>query len=131
MQPTDQPIDNDAREIALPQGSDLNVVALAVLAFFSLGLWLGVVGQLVFYVPRSQDLFDEFKMKLPSMTDLVIRHFWWMVPGLIVATLAACLVSRSRLAWLVLLLALPIFLNVVIFFSMYLPTQALLEGLNK
>ena len=131
MQPTDKPLDDDFHDAAAPQGSDVPVILMAVLGFFALCLWLGVAWQMFFYVPQSWQLFDEYKMRLPTMAELVIGHFWWLVPIVILATLAACLASRSKLAWLFLLLALPILLNVVIFFSMYLPTQALLEGLNR
>jgi hypothetical protein len=128
MQPTDRSFDDNMQAT---RAADLNLVVVCVLGSLSVCLWLGVAWQLLFYVPQSARLFDEFKLKLPLMADTVIAHFWWITPALILVTLAICLASRSKIAWAILLFALPILLNMVVFYSMHLPTQALLEALNR
>jgi ABC-type phosphate transport system permease subunit len=123
-----------------PNGDDLDIsvtprevdwVVFGVGVCFSVLVWLAVLWQLVFYLPKCHRTFDAFNMKLPEATVLVIHHAWWTVPVSVLVTLAVCLATRSRWAWLVLMIALPIVLNVVIFLSMYWPQQMLLEALAR
>jgi ABC-type polysaccharide/polyol phosphate export permease len=114
-----------------PRRTDWALAFWVVSGLFSFLLWVSLIVQLSVYVPRSEKMFDDFKMKLPHATVVTIHHAWWIVPALIVATLAVCLIARSRWCWLVLLLALPLALNVFVFLSMFLPQQMLLEALGR
>lgn len=114
-----------------PRKFDWAMACISLVAFFSFIFWFGVLTQLAFYVPSSRRLFDDFKMRTPLATDLVLHHWWWLIPGLIVASVAVCLATRSRWAWFFFLIVLPLALNVLIFVSMFWPTHLLLEGLRR
>ena len=114
-----------------PRKFDWATACIAGVCFFSFMLWIGVAGQYLFYVPRSQRLFDDFKMMVPLSTELVFHHSWWLIPTLILATLVVCLATRSRWSWLLLLIVLPLAINAFVFVSMFLPTEALLDALRR
>lgn len=127
MQPTDPNLDQPA-----PAASPPDLLLIGVSGVVSFLLWLPVVAQLVFVVPRFERTFGEFKMKLPLLTELVIHHSRWAVPAIAIAALLVCisLGRRSRWPWLVLLFLLPLVINVLIGVSLYFPYMELLDGLG-
>ncbi len=105
------------------------MVVCGVLSFL---LWLAVVAQLVFIVPRSEGVFGDFKMKMPLLTEWVIHHSRWAVPAIAITALLVCisLGRRSPWPWLFLLLLLPLVINVLVGASLYFPYMELLDGLG-
>jgi heme/copper-type cytochrome/quinol oxidase subunit 2 len=126
MHSADLPMDHASQPPAAPR----NLLLMVIWGALSLILWLGVAGQMVFIVPRFEKLFADFKMKTPLMTQWVIVDFWWVVPAFAVAVLLACLATRSRWAWLFLLILLPVIVNALIGVSLCFPYMDLLEGLG-
>ena len=124
----DLQLDHIPASAALPHDPLLIVVA----GLLSMLLWLTVVGQLVFFVPRVEQLFVEFRMKMPWLTQHVIHDCRWAVPAVTIATFVACIAlgKRSRWAWPFLLILLPFLINVLVGVSLYFPYMALLDGLS-
>ena len=56
-----------------PPAQSSNPLLLVVADVLSSLLWLGVIWQLVVFVPRCERLFGEFRMKLPMVTVWVIN----------------------------------------------------------
>jgi cytochrome bd-type quinol oxidase subunit 2 len=123
-QETHLPLDRTPAPTALPRDPLLIMVA----GLLSMLLWLTVVGQLVFLVPRMERLFGEFKM--PLLTEWVIHDSRWAVPAVTIATLLVCIAlgKRSRWAWPFLLILLPLIINVLVGVSLYFPYMELVEG---
>lgn len=112
-----------------PAPNPLLLVVSGVLSFL---LWLPVVGQLVFIVPRCERSLGEFKMKLPLLTEWVIRDSRWAVPAITIVTLLVCIGfgRRSPWPWVFLLFLLPLVINVVVGTSLLIPFMGLIEGLG-
>jgi hypothetical protein len=93
--------------------------------------WLAVVGELVL-LPRLERQYRDFGIKLPLLTEMVLRHSRWAVPTLTLAALLVCigLGSRSPWLWVFLLLLLPLVLNLVVGVGLFFPYMVLLDGLG-
>ena len=126
----DLPLGNTPQQPAAPPTSGPNILAIAVLAFFSLALWLAVAFQFVFIAPRFEKLFADFKLKIPWATERVIFDGWWIAPACLVAALLLCVARQSRWTGIILLVVLPLVINLLIIMSLYLPYAALVEGLG-
>jgi type II secretory pathway component PulF len=115
-----------------PAASPPNLLLMVVSGVLSFLLWLAVVVQFVFLVPRFERLFGEFKMKMPLLTEWVIHHSRWAVPAIAITALLVCisLGRRSRWPWLFLLFLLPLVINVLVGVSLYFPYMVLLDGLE-
>src|SRR5688500_3203683 len=87
--------------------SQLSLRFAGIVIAFSTLLWLTVGFQTLFLVPRFDTLFDEFRMALPWITELVLRRSWWLAPGLIAASILACALVRFRWVWGMVLIVLP------------------------
>lgn len=126
-QEADLPLEHTPAPSAMPSYLLLMVVS----GVLSVLLWLGVVGQLVFLVPRFERLFGEFKMKVPLLTEWVIRDSRWAVPAVTFAAFLVCigLGRRTPWPWLFLLLLLPLVINGLVGVSLYFPFMELHEGL--
>jgi hypothetical protein len=124
-QAADLPMQDFPRQRALPSGLFFSI-ALGV----STLLWLVVVGQMVFIVPGFKRMFADFGMKAPIMTDLVMHDLWWLAPLFAVGAFSISMLTRSRWVWILLLIVLPLLVNGLVAVSLYLPYQALLDGLG-
>src|SRR5438552_2340571 len=125
-QGADLPSDHTPAQAAPPPNLLLMVVA-GILSFL---LWLAVIGQIVILVPRDERLFGEFGMKVPLLTEWVIRDSRWAVPAITIAAFVVCIGfgRRSPWPWLFLLLLLPLVINVFVGVSLYFPYMEMLEG---
>ena len=126
----DLPLGKIPQQPGAPPTSGPSILVIAVLGFFSLPLWLGIVFQLVFIAPRFEKLFADFKLKIPWAAERVIFDAWWIAPACLVAVLLLCVARQSRWAGLILLVVLPLVINVLIITSLYLPYTALVEALG-
>ena len=126
-QDAELPLDRKPDPAAPPR----SLLLIAMAGIVSVLLWLAVVGQFVFMVPRFERILAEFHMKPPLLTEWVIRDSRWAVPAITLAAFLVCigLGRRSRWPWLFLLIALPFILNVLVCVSIYVPSMELLEGL--
>jgi hypothetical protein len=113
----------------VPSSSAPNYLAYGVIAVASAILWLAVAAELMILAPKSQRLFDDFKIAIPWATDLVIHHFWWAVPAIAIAALGGCFAIRKQWAWNAALLVLPLLFNLIIIVSLYFPMLFLLDDL--
>ncbi len=109
-----------------------NLIMFVLAGVLSFLLWLAVAVQLLVLVPRCERLFSDFRMKLPMVTERVIRDSRWAVPAVALATLIVCLAlgRRSHWPWLVLLLLLPLVVNVLVGASLLIPYMELLTALD-
>jgi hypothetical protein len=107
-----------------------NVVVVVVAAVCSAWLWETVAFQIVFVVPRFERLFAEFGLRLPWMTERVIRDAWWIALVCLIVLLFGCMGQRTRRFGFVLLVLVPLALNLLIIVSLYLPYTALVEALG-
>jgi hypothetical protein len=118
---------------AAPKPSATNprlVVVRVIAACVGVLLWGGVGWQVFVVVPRMARVFQEFQVRPPLLAQLIVHHSWWIVLALFVLTSLGVVAARSRLSWVVLLVVLPLFLNVVIGLSISSPYFQLLEGLS-
>jgi hypothetical protein len=118
-----------------PAASPSNPLLFVVSGVLSFLLWLSVIGQLVFMVPRFERVFGEFRMKMSLMmvlTEWVIRDSRWAVPAITIGTLLVGigLGRRSPWPWLFLLFLLPLVINVLVGVSLFYLHMELLEGLE-
>ena len=115
-----------------PPAPPLNPLLMVVSFVLSFLLWLTVVCQYVFIVPRVERLFGDFRMKLPWLTEQVLHHYRWAVPAITVAAFLVCIAlgRRSSWPWLFLLILLPLIINVLVGVSLYFPNMELLDGLS-
>ena len=106
------------------------IIAIVIGGAFGLVLWVTVGFQTFFIIPRFEKVFTEFRMKLPYMTEYVIRDTWWLAPVLLVGVLLLCVSARTRWAGIILLIVVPLIINLVIVAGLYFPYVALAEGLG-
>ena len=125
----DLPLDHVSQPSA-PPARGPSIFAIAVASIFALVFWLFVAFQALFIVPRVEKTFLEFKMKLPLMTEWVMRDLWWFASASLIASILFCIIPRSRWIALIVLVALPLVLNLLIIASLYFPYTALMEGLG-
>jgi hypothetical protein len=85
---------------------------------------------MTFFAPRTESLMLSFKMRLPVMTEVLMRQSWWMLPVVAIIAFLFCLGIRKRWAWNFSLIVLPLLLNVFVLVSLYLPTMELAIGLQ-
>jgi hypothetical protein len=119
----DQPLPGNST----PPGRNVVVVIYAVCSAL---LWLTVAFQIVFIVPRFERIFTEFGLRLPWMTERVIRDAWWIALVCLIVLLFGCMGQRTRRFGIVLLVVVPLALNLLILVSLYLPYTALVEALG-
>ena len=108
-------------------------------------LWAGVLFILVFVVPRFARTFDEFGLRLPAITLLVIRlsfaatAYWYCFVLLGTAALVGDLIFLLMLGKAgltvqtiagVLLAALPLLCGALVMLSIWVPWNDLIEGLQ-
>jgi hypothetical protein len=105
-------------------------VAIVVAAVFGTLLWFTVAFQVLFIVPRFDKVFADFRLKLPLMTEWVIRDTWWFSLGCLLVVLSLCISRRSRWAGIILLVVVPLIINLIIVAGLYFPYVALAEGLG-
>ena len=100
-----------------------------------------------FMVPPYKGIFRDFKMRLPWITEAVIRIsdwfriYWYILPFVIVAVLAldggvVFLLGQAgrrklRIAWLVLPIPLAVLLGLLVVVSLVLPLHQLVEALSQ
>lgn len=124
--PADLPLSNAPQEQAAPLSG---VVAFAIAGGFSLLLWLAVLFQTVFIVPFFAKTFLDFKMKLPLVTEFVLRDMWWFSLACLVPSIGFAVVMRPRWIGLSVLVLTPLAINLLIMLGVYFPYAELLEGL--
>jgi type II secretory pathway component PulF len=129
------------------QKSPFSVVTLLLVGLFLL-LCLGLVGQVFFVVPAYEKTFEDFRMRLPVVTEMAILvariavNYWVLsVPVIFAAIALACWLSylvrhRSNIRWLcvlwfVLLIGVPAVANATLWTALWLPYKRLEEGLRK
>ena len=116
------------------------------------GVWflfcLVFVAQLLFVVPSFERQFEDFRMRVPFVTEMAILasrfawKYWFLwIPALILAAGLAGWLSylvRHRsdrrwlgAAWFVLLMGMPLIANATVWGSMWVPMRRLHEGLAK
>jgi type IV pilus assembly protein PilC len=117
------------------------LVGIAVL------LWGAFLGTLLFFVPRFERTFAEFKLRLPHATAVTLDASRWMVkywyvlvlmaiPGLPTAVALSHLVRRSAstrwlaVLWFILLLGVPLAGQVYVWCSILIPYADLVEALG-
>lgn len=83
------PLPSDRTPAPAPQPR--NPVVIVAVGILSVLLWLAVAVQLVIFVPKAERLFDEFKMKVPALTEWVIAYGRWHVPAIACFVLLACI----------------------------------------
>jgi hypothetical protein len=122
------------------------VVTIAVIVLAALS-WGAVLFQLVFIVPYFERRFAEFRLRLPSATEMVIAlsrpcsEYPYLVPVVFVLGVVAIAVPtwliRHRLrtrglgvVWCVAMLVVPLLAVLVVWYSCYLPYTKLLEALE-
>src|SRR5437763_647561 len=112
-----------------PPTSGPGIVAIVIAAVSASILWAMVAFQILFVAPRCAKIFDDFRLKLPLVTEWVIRDAWWLAPVFLIGVLALCVSARTRWAGIVLLVIVPIILNLIMGAGLYFPYIALMEGL--
>ena len=110
----------------LSGGTLILFVASALFASFA---WLGIWFQMMFFVPRVAATFNEFKMKMPYLTELLMDQLWWIFPAALVVAILIGFAVRKRWAWAFLMIVLPLWLNIIVLVCLFLPTMQLLIGL--
>lgn len=127
----DCPVDNASPQADLPRRdvSRSRAIVVTVIAA-SAFLWLLAIFQMLFVVPRFEKTFAEFRMRVPYVTEIVIRHGTWFVPVCLLMAIAVCWMRRSNLMWVLLLVLLPFFLNLVVAGSYYFPYRALASAMG-
>jgi type II secretory pathway component PulF len=123
-------------------------VVTALLVAAGAALWLALWGQLMVLTPATKRRFDDFGLKVPAATELVLGlgawawDNWWLV---VPAVLAAAVVCGGVLGWLrhrrgwtaaVSVLAALMLVglaagNLIVAASLLLPEAKLREGLAK
>jgi ABC-type polysaccharide/polyol phosphate export permease len=128
MNDTSLPLPHSSEPIA-PRSSPALIVVTGVL---SMVLWMTVIAQLVVFIPKFERLTSEFRIKLPLLTEWIVRDARWAVPALAVVVLLGCIAfgRRSSWPWLFLLILLPLVIDIVVGLSIYFPYMELLEGLE-
>ena len=110
--------------------------------------WVVALLYLLIFAPRQKQVFEDFKMKLPWLTELVIDlsdfvneflivPLFLLVVFLAVDTAILFVLRRKRALvvltwpWFILMLLVPIATVVLCWLGMYLPMIDLFEGLSK
>jgi type II secretory pathway component PulF len=97
-------------------------------------LWLTAAFQLLVIVPRFEKLFMDFKMKLPLLTEWLIRDAWWGAPaGLAFWTsigIALCFSRRTRWLGLTLVVVAPLLFNLLVFLGICIPYVELVKAIG-
>ena len=133
---------------AEPTPSQRSLLLTLTLVGASFLLTLALLGQLLMVVPTYERNFEDFRMRLPVVTEMTIAatrfavKFWFLlIPCMFVAFGLAGLVSyliRHRFnqqwlsaIWFLLLLGLPVLANATLWAALWLPYKRLEEGLRK
>src|SRR6266545_1849362 len=93
-------------------------------------IWLFVLLQMLFVVPRFQKLYGDFRMRVPMNTQLIMDHAWWLAAIVMLASFLLCVPVRSRWGWLILLLGVPKIANLSIFLNLWVPYLRVLQMLE-
>jgi len=111
-------------------------------------LWCVLVVTFLLFVPVMKRKFDEFGLKLPMATELVIdvsmwaADYWWcVIPGVVPFALILGFLTylvrvhvRSlllRMVWTFFLIGVPVLCLIFVWLSLWLPWLKLQEGLRK
>jgi type II secretory pathway component PulF len=109
-------------------------------------LWLALPIQLIVTVPKFKRVFDDFGMKLPDLTLVVVDvsmwfvDYWWVIAPAFLAGLVALVGigflcrNRSRRAfwgWFLLTAGPAVLLNLLVLYAVESPYMALMEGLSR
>src|SRR5262249_22719854 len=110
-------------------------------------LWFAFLLVMVFVVPAQKKTFDDFGLKVPWVTQVVVdmsmlfSDLWWVffplfVAGAIVAALVTFFVHRTNSSallalWLLLLIGHPLVLNGLVATSLVQVRTKLAEGMSK
>ncbi len=94
--PTEVPSDHPPCAVACRRGTRLPV---AVSVALPVGLWMLLLLWVIFPVPRYQELFDDFGVRVPVVTELVFRVAA-VVRQWPVATLGLLAILMAMDAWL-------------------------------
>lgn len=111
-------------------------IAISVLLGVSWVLWSTVAWEVFFLVPAIHRVFNDFRMRIPWLTELVLLHAWWFVPAYAFLTLLVCIGlvyfrQRSLLGWVFLLIVLPSIIGVLLFAVLWIPYAQLIEGVTR
>jgi type II secretory pathway component PulF len=123
-QAIDMPVDN-----AAPQPG-WRILLVVVLILLSTVLWVAAAVQVLFVLPRFEKLFNDFAMKIPFVTEQVIRQSWWVAPTCFFVAGVTCFTTRSRWVRRICLILAPLILNLLMGMSLYFPYTALVAGLG-
>lgn len=107
-------------------------------------LWLSLFAANMMVVPMQKKVFDQYGLKLPSITMIVFdismfaNDYWWLafpfVPPLLAVIVLITFKLRHRRTWYALwtafLLVPPLVCHILFWISMLLPRLKLAEGLR-
>ena len=86
-------------------------------------------------VPASAEAFDDFGMKLPGFSELVVQQAWWMFPVAVVTAAAfglpLGLVTKKPALGVGVMAVLIGVVDVAIYQARMIPLRLLLEGLQR
>ena len=124
------PSDKVRRDADEAPPRELGPLFAATVISFSVLLWLIVVFQAAFLMPKCEKIFSDFKMRTPWLTEQMMHSIWWVTPLLMFGSFFPCAFVRSRGAWLILLIGFPVFVNLSVMVNLFFPYLKLLEGLD-
>jgi type II secretory pathway component PulF len=124
------------------------LASAAILTLIASALWILLIIGLFWVIPQQKKAFDEFNMRLPVFTQLVMDvsmwfyDYWWvLVPFLIPFVLVVGFItyvirrnSSNRLVialWTFVLFAPPVLLHGLVWFSIWLARSKLDEALSR
>ena len=109
-------------------------------------LWLALPIQLILTVPKFKRVFDEFGLKVPDLTRIVLNvsmwfvDYWWVIAPAYLALLAGIVAigfhcrNRSRRtfwSWFLLTAGPAILFNMLVLYAVESPYMALMKGLSR
>jgi hypothetical protein len=106
-------------------------VVAGITMFLSVVFWLAIFGQLSVFAPMTEKLLGDYKARIPVMTSIVLRDFWWLVPVIGICAVIICGALRKKWAWGFGLLVLPLLVNSLVTFSLFIPTLQLLWQIDS
>jgi hypothetical protein len=106
-------------------------VVLVLLGILGLGLWAFAAWETYVDVPRARRLLADFKMQSDPLPRAVLEHAGLALPCLAGAGLLLAWWTRSRWAWALVLLGLPLVAGLTLAFIKLRYLNRLLEGLGK
>jgi type II secretory pathway component PulF len=121
-------------------------ITTAVVVVAAVLLWIVVLGELLLMVPLFEEVFVDFHLRLPLVTEGIIAcsrwcsKYWYVLviqlpviaAGIALSTWLIRHLWRQRLLgviWCLAMLLLPAAVAFLVWFGCYLPYEKLLEGL--